>query len=259
MARASDILYLARKTRGFTQKELARLSGVGQPKISAYERGEVEPRFDVLEKLVGHCGLRLAVRLEDNSFPPLPGLLGLHRFKVLQWALATRGRGHGLLDVRAVLPGRPDDITVLVRTTPGRLGLNRRAAEELAEYLWKAMGHVEVIDLDTVAEPARSELLEGSVPVAFVGRKRPVRETRFEPPSPDERWYATRLLDALPGRLYGQPAYPRKGAPPLESFRYRQAVEAEEKAALDEERERVSDEQLWRSLDERVVTRMLDR
>ena len=256
MARARDILYLARKGRGFSQQELARLSGVGQPKISAYERGEVEPRFDVLEKLVGHCGMRLAVRLEDNSSPPLPRLACAWRLKRLQWAIARWGRGRGLLDVRAVPPVGEKAMTVVVRTGGRRWDTPGRVARELAAYLRYALGTVPVVDLASVSEPEREELLAASVPVAFVGRERPVRETRFEPPTPDERWYATRLLDALPGRLYGPRACPPHGFGLVERYRYRRAVEAEAKAAMEEERERSEDDRWWRELDEWAVVRV---
>lgn len=67
VAKAGDIIYLARKARGFTQLELARVSGIGQPKISAYERHAVQPTFEVVERLVGYCGMRMAIGLEDNS------------------------------------------------------------------------------------------------------------------------------------------------------------------------------------------------
>jgi len=40
-----------RKTRGYTQEELARLSGVARINIARYETGEVKPGADNLVKL----------------------------------------------------------------------------------------------------------------------------------------------------------------------------------------------------------------
>jgi len=191
VATAADILYLARKERGLSQTELAWLSGVRQPKISAYERGEVVPKYDVLERLVGHCGLRLAVRLEDNSYPTLPAGPGVWRLKELQWAVSRSPRSFGVLDVRAVPPKGWEEMTVLVRLGSGASGSS--VPEGLVEHLRRAVGRVAVV---AVGHGATPEAFATAVQVAFVGRTRPPRETRFAPPRADDRWYGTRLVGA---------------------------------------------------------------
>lgn len=251
MARAADVIYLARKTRGFSQKELARLSGVAQPKISAYERGEVEPRYEVVERLVGHCGLKLTVRLADDSYPTLPQVLGRDRLLDVQWAIARSPRDFDLLDVRAVPAPMHSPPTVLVRTKASRWTRPGWQAGELGEYLYWSVGRVHVLDLATLSADRQRELLEASVPLAFVGRKRPPRETRFVPPT-DDRWYGTELVNALPGTLYGPPAHRRRDDPPFVWLRYRRVQEAEEKAIADEERIRAADERARRRLDDRL-------
>jgi transcriptional regulator with XRE-family HTH domain len=49
---AARILNMARRRAGFTQRELARRSGIPQPSISRIERGQVSPTVDTLERLL---------------------------------------------------------------------------------------------------------------------------------------------------------------------------------------------------------------
>ena len=247
MATAADILYLARKERGLSQTELAWLSGVRQPKISAYGRGEVVPKYDVLERLVGHCGLRLAVRLEDNSYPTLPAGPGVWRLKELQWAVSRSPRSFGVLDVRAVPPKGWEEMTVLVRLGSGASGSS--VPEGLVEHLRRAVGRVAVV---AVGHGATPEAFATAVQVAFVGRTRPPRETRFAPPRADDRWYGTRLVGAGPGRLYGKPRPQRRAWLDERVWSYQRAREAEEKALAAEHAARAEDEERWRELDRRL-------
>ena len=59
-----QLLRSARERAGFTQSLLARLSGVAQPKVSAYESGRESPTTKTLAKLLDACDseLRLAGR-----------------------------------------------------------------------------------------------------------------------------------------------------------------------------------------------------
>ena len=57
--RAGLILREARQRAGFTQRELARTTGVPQPAISRIERDHVSPRLDTLDVLLRGCGLAL--------------------------------------------------------------------------------------------------------------------------------------------------------------------------------------------------------
>jgi transcriptional regulator with XRE-family HTH domain len=57
--RAGVILREARQRAGFTQRELARTTGVPQPAISRIERDHVSPRLDTIDILLRGCGLAL--------------------------------------------------------------------------------------------------------------------------------------------------------------------------------------------------------
>ena len=56
----------ARRRAGLSQAELARLAGVTQPVISAYENGRREPGLTMLAKLVDAAGLTLRIVLEPQ-------------------------------------------------------------------------------------------------------------------------------------------------------------------------------------------------
>ncbi len=53
---ASRLLRQARARAGLSQRDLARLSGISQPMISAIERGLQDPRHGTLERLLQGCG-----------------------------------------------------------------------------------------------------------------------------------------------------------------------------------------------------------
>src|SRR5665811_1637389 len=60
------IIEIARKARGWTQRELALAAGTSQPTLSAYERREKSPSLAVTERLTGEAGytLRLDVTVD---------------------------------------------------------------------------------------------------------------------------------------------------------------------------------------------------
>ncbi len=49
----------ARLRAGLTQAELARRAATSQSAIARYERGDVSPRVDTLDRIVAACGLEL--------------------------------------------------------------------------------------------------------------------------------------------------------------------------------------------------------
>lgn len=53
---AGHALLQARRRAGFTQRELAVLSGVSQPAVARIERGREVPRVDTLDRLLRACG-----------------------------------------------------------------------------------------------------------------------------------------------------------------------------------------------------------
>ncbi len=69
MDTASEMLRMARRRAGLSQRELARRAGIPQPTISRIERGRLSPTLDTLEPLVRACGMRVLV--EDD---PTEGL-----------------------------------------------------------------------------------------------------------------------------------------------------------------------------------------
>jgi len=62
------LLQRARERAGYTQSLLARLSGVAQPKVSAYESGRESPTTKTLTKLLDACDSEL--RLAGRRTPP---------------------------------------------------------------------------------------------------------------------------------------------------------------------------------------------
>ena len=53
------IIEIARKARGWTQRQLALAAGTSQPTLSAYERREKSPSLAVTERLIGEAGYSL--------------------------------------------------------------------------------------------------------------------------------------------------------------------------------------------------------
>lgn len=49
-----------RRSRGLSQEALARVVGISQPNLSAYERGRRTPTADTLNRIVVACGYELA-------------------------------------------------------------------------------------------------------------------------------------------------------------------------------------------------------
>ncbi len=65
MTVAGRMLRHARRSKGWTQRELARASGIPQETIARIERGRIDPRVGTLDRLLEACswGLELEPRL----------------------------------------------------------------------------------------------------------------------------------------------------------------------------------------------------
>jgi transcriptional regulator with XRE-family HTH domain len=64
----------ARVSRGLTQVELARLVGIEQPNLSAYENDRQMPSADILNRILAGCGYLLEATAGDRRLIcPLPG------------------------------------------------------------------------------------------------------------------------------------------------------------------------------------------
>jgi transcriptional regulator with XRE-family HTH domain len=62
-----DLLRRVRTSRGMTQAEVAEVSGISQPNISAYERGHRIPSAHTLNVLLVSCGYELVARAGDRA------------------------------------------------------------------------------------------------------------------------------------------------------------------------------------------------
>ncbi|MEX2046980.1 MAG: helix-turn-helix domain-containing protein [Chloroflexota bacterium] len=64
---AARLLRQARARAGLSQRDLARLSGISQPMISAIERGLQDPRHGTLGRLLRACGQELDLVLKAGE------------------------------------------------------------------------------------------------------------------------------------------------------------------------------------------------
>src|SRR5688500_6802525 len=66
MYSAAEVIRVARRTGGLSQRELSDRSGVSQPNIAAYENGSRAPSLAMLERLVESCGQQIRLQLEPR-------------------------------------------------------------------------------------------------------------------------------------------------------------------------------------------------
>lgn len=64
---SSDLIYIARRRAGITQAELGRRLGLPQSQISRWERGDVQPSLETLQRLVRACGLELTLGIANGD------------------------------------------------------------------------------------------------------------------------------------------------------------------------------------------------
>jgi transcriptional regulator with XRE-family HTH domain len=67
---SATIIRNARKRGGLTQAALAKRLGKSQSEIGRWERGEVQPSFETLQRIVAACGLDLVAQTynADDSY-----------------------------------------------------------------------------------------------------------------------------------------------------------------------------------------------
>lgn len=72
-----EFLRRVRESRGMSQGQLAEVSGIGQPNISAYENDRRTPSLDVFNRLLVSCGYQVAAdggsTVLHLPFPPGAG------------------------------------------------------------------------------------------------------------------------------------------------------------------------------------------
>jgi transcriptional regulator with XRE-family HTH domain len=68
--KGGDLVYLARSRAGLTQAELGARAGMAQNGVSRIERGEVDPSFGTVLRLVHACGLEVetTMTVRDDSY-----------------------------------------------------------------------------------------------------------------------------------------------------------------------------------------------
>ena len=65
--KAGDLVYLARSRVGITQAELGEASGMAQHAVSRIERGQVDPGFSTVVRLVRACGFEPEISLANRD------------------------------------------------------------------------------------------------------------------------------------------------------------------------------------------------
>lgn len=60
-------LVAVRKSKGLNQKDIAEAMGVGQPSISEFERGSVNPRLNTLQRYARALGMKLKIELVEDE------------------------------------------------------------------------------------------------------------------------------------------------------------------------------------------------
>lgn len=82
---AARAIHDARLRAGLSQQQLAERAGTSQPAVNRYERGRVQPRADVLERLLAACQRRPEAGEPERPFlGPVGYRLARHRDDVLR-------------------------------------------------------------------------------------------------------------------------------------------------------------------------------
>ncbi|MCL2327640.1 MAG: helix-turn-helix domain-containing protein [Bacteroidetes bacterium] len=67
MQNIGTIIKERRKTLSITQQELAELAGVGINTLTKIERGEANPSFEILHRVLDTLGLEIEVKVKNNT------------------------------------------------------------------------------------------------------------------------------------------------------------------------------------------------
>lgn len=135
---AGGLLREARKKAGLSQIELARLAGVAQSVVSAYEAGRRQPSFPTLARLIEATGhdVDVALRPRETGLDRLRGPLGrkvwAHRMELRE--VATKYGASNLRVFGSVARGEEStdsDVDILADLSPdtGLFALGRLRGE----------------------------------------------------------------------------------------------------------------------------------
>jgi transcriptional regulator with XRE-family HTH domain len=64
---AGNLIRLARRQKGLSQRDLARRARTSQAAIAAYESGRRSPTLETLSRIIRGAGLDLRIRLEEQD------------------------------------------------------------------------------------------------------------------------------------------------------------------------------------------------
>jgi transcriptional regulator with XRE-family HTH domain len=90
---AGGLIGEIRKSRGFSQAELARRAGLARSVVNAYERGHRQPGVEALARIAAAAGMRLRVEPTPNAVDPARAARILEQVLDLAEALPQRRRG----------------------------------------------------------------------------------------------------------------------------------------------------------------------
>lgn len=165
----------ARKSAGFSQEELAALTGTSQPALARYESGKTLPSVPTLERLLSACGLQLRIEALPFAQPadltsvrgqlgPIAERLRRRRRDILHAAGkrgVTRVRVFGSVARGEAKAG--SDLDLLVDLQPGRTLVDlagfRREAGEILDL------PVDVATPDMLKDRLRDEVLHEALPL----------------------------------------------------------------------------------------------
>jgi len=66
MKKLIDIIYETRMRTGLTQAEFARMIGISQPHYSRIERGQVQPRIELVDRMMFRLNLKVVPRTAED-------------------------------------------------------------------------------------------------------------------------------------------------------------------------------------------------
>lgn len=89
----SQLVRDVRRAAGLSQAQVAALSGIAQPNLSAFERGRRTPSAENLQRLVEACGLELVAQAGDTTVRASSPVLAPADDELLDALLAERPPG----------------------------------------------------------------------------------------------------------------------------------------------------------------------
>ena len=133
---AGGLIRQLRERAQVSQMELAERSGVSQPAISDYERGQKEPSLSTLQRLAASMDMEFAISLRPTPSAKALGLLHRRRRAILDLC-KRHGASHPRVFGSTVKgSARPDsDIDLLVDLEPGRTFFDVAALHDDLEQL----------------------------------------------------------------------------------------------------------------------------